>query len=68
MDWKDYCPIGEDEPPVKRQAWRGGWEYCMEHGPGVPDRSVVGEMGNRPALLSVWLEGYSAADHVLRNA
>ena len=27
-------PSDEDEWPVQRQAWRGGWEYRMEHGPG----------------------------------
>lgn len=65
-DWEEHCPISEDDHPVKRKAWRDGWEYCMAYGPGVPDRDAA-EV-DRPALLSVWLRGYSAADRVLRQS
>lgn len=59
--WKEHCPIDEDEWPVHCQAWRGGWEYRVEHGPGKPDRKLILEMVESPGLLSVWLQGYSAA-------
>ncbi|MCS3672580.1 hypothetical protein GGQ21_003251 [Salinibacter ruber] len=36
-DWTAYCPIDEEEWPVKRQAWHSGWEYRMDHGPGLDD-------------------------------
>jgi len=67
MDWKDRCPIDEQEWPVQTQAWRGGWEYRMEHGPGQPDRESILEMVERPTLLSVWLQGYTAADEAERS-
>lgn len=67
MDWEAHCPIDEHDHPAKRQAWKGGWMYCMEHGPGTPDPDAAREMAHRPALLSVWLQGYSAADRVQRE-
>lgn len=66
-EWQEHCPIDESEWPAKRQAWRSGWEYRKEHGPGKPDRDTVLGMVERPSLLSVWLQGYSAADNHLRD-
>lgn len=69
MNWKDHCPIDEDEWPVQRQAWRSGWEYRMEHGGGLTAeeaepivRNAVEEYS--PTILSVWLQGYSTAESV----
>lgn len=61
-DSKDHCPIDEDELSVERQAWRGGWEYRMENGPGKPSRGTVLNVMGKPSLISTWMEGYSAAD------
>lgn len=61
-DWKQHCPIDEDGLPVERQAWREGWQYRIRHGPGQPDRATVLGMVGRTALLSVWMQGFSAAD------
>jgi hypothetical protein len=67
-EWQEHCPIDEEEWPVQRQAWRSGWEYRMEHGPGKPDRETILEMVERPTLLSVWLQGFAAADNAERPA
>ena len=40
----------------------------MEHGPGKPDRETILEMVERPTLLSVWLQGFAAADNAERPA
>lgn len=61
--WKERCPIGEEESPVERQAWRGGWKYREERGPGTPKMEVAAEMAGDPDLLKVWLQGYAAADN-----
>lgn len=61
-DWKKHCPISEDEDPVLRQALRGGWEYRFEHGPGKPGKETVLNVMGRSSPLSVWMQGYSAAD------
>ena len=68
-EWQEYCPIGEEEWPVQRQAWHSGWEYRMEHGPGLnatDAETVVRRMMDEysPTILSVWLQGYSAANDV----
>lgn len=65
--WREHCPIDEDENPVLRQAWRGGWEYRMEHGPGKPDKETVLDVMGKPSLLSVWMQGFSAADNAKRS-
>jgi hypothetical protein len=71
-EWEQHCPISEDEWPVQRQAWHGGWMYRMEHGPGFSDgeaeaikRRSIDE--NSPSMLSIWLQGYSAADNYQRD-
>ena len=60
--WQEHCPIDEREAPVKRQAWKGGWIYRIEHGPGKPDRKTILSMVDRPSLASVWLQGFSSAN------
>jgi hypothetical protein len=70
--WKRHCPIDEEEWPVQRQAWHAGWMYRMEHGPGLSDEEAE-PIARRmlddytPSMLSVWLQGYSAADNVQRG-
>jgi hypothetical protein len=66
--WKRHCPIDEEEWPVQRQAWHAGWMYRMDNGAGLSDdeaepiaRRTVEEYS--PSMLSVWLQGYSAADN-----
>ncbi len=59
--WAKRCPIGE-ESPARRKAWRRGWEYRKERGPGTPKMEVAAEMAGRPDLVSEWLEGFGAAD------
>jgi hypothetical protein len=59
--WKDHCPIEEGESPAEREAWRKGWAHRNGHDEKALD--VTGE----PLLLSVWLEGYSAADRHEQN-
>ncbi len=59
--WAKRCPIGE-ESPAQRKAWRRGWEYRKERGPGTPKMEVAAEMAGRPDLVSEWLEGFGAAD------
>ncbi|MCS4039926.1 hypothetical protein GGP42_001576 [Salinibacter ruber] len=59
--WAERCPIGE-ESPARREAWRQGWEYRKERGPGTPKMEVAAEMAGRPDLVSEWLEGFSTAD------
>ena len=69
-DWHEHCPLDPDEArPVELHAWKDGWEYCMEHGPGAPDHGdrERTDLFARPALLSLWLQGYSAADNHLRE-
>lgn len=61
--WKTRCPIDEEEAPAERQAWRGGWNYRKENGPGTPKMEIAAEMAGHPDLLSVWLKGYAAADN-----
>lgn len=65
--WKEHCPIDEDEHPVQRQAWHGGWMHRVETGPGTPGGEVGRRMIAKPSMLSTWLEGYSAADNYLRR-
>lgn len=67
-EWVEHCPIGEDDHPVKRKAWRDGWRYCMAHGPSVPAWEGSDEQAGRPALLMTWLHGYSVADRVRRSS
>ena len=70
MDWQERCPLDSDEArPVELHAWKDGWEYCMEHGPGAPDHGdrERTDLFARPALLSLWLQGYSSADNHLRE-
>lgn len=67
-EWEQECPIPEDEAPAQRQAWRRGWEYRMEHGPGKPDREAMLNVMGEPSLVSVWLQGYSAADAHMRTS
>jgi hypothetical protein len=71
-EWKKHCPMDEDEWPVQRQAFRGGWEYRVQHGPGLDEEAagpisvrVVEEYG--AGVLSAWMQGYSAADNHLRE-
>jgi hypothetical protein len=71
-EWQEHCPIDEEEWLVQRQAWRSGWEYRMEHGPGLSEeeaepiaRHVLDSY--TPPVLSAWLQGYSAADNHLRD-
>ncbi|WP_259257710.1 hypothetical protein [Salinibacter ruber] len=59
--WAERCPIGE-ESPARREAWRRGWEYRKERGPGTPKMEVAGEMAGSSDLVSEWLEGFGAAD------
>lgn len=59
--WADCCPIGK-ESPARREAWRRGWEYRRERGPGTPKMEVAAEMASGPGLLSKWLQGFAAAD------
>ncbi len=59
--WAKRCPIGE-ESPARREAWRRGWEYRKERGPGTPKMEVAGEMAGSSDLVSEWLEGFGAAD------
>ncbi len=59
--WAERCPIGE-ESPARREAWRRGWEYRKERGPGTPKMEVAAEMAGRPDFVSEWLEGFGAAD------
>ncbi|WP_263787997.1 hypothetical protein [Salinibacter grassmerensis] len=59
--WKTRCPIGEDSPD-RRQAWRRGWQYRKEQGPGTPKMETAAEMAGKPGLLEAWLQGYAAAD------
>lgn len=66
-EWQEHCPIDEEEWPVQRQAWRGGWVYRKERGPDKPDRSTILEMIESPNLLSVWLQGFSEADEYFRE-
>lgn len=61
--WKEHCPVDEEESPVERQAWHGGWKYRKERGPGTPKMEVAVEMAGDPGLLKVWLQGYAAADN-----
>ena len=70
MDWQDHCPLDPNQArPVELKAWRDGWAYCVEHGPGAPSRGDCRrtDLFDRPALLSIWLQGYSAADNHLRE-
>jgi hypothetical protein len=41
--------------------------HRVEHGPGKPDREAILRMVDSPSLLSVWLQGYAAADEQLRK-
>jgi hypothetical protein len=59
--WKTQCPIGNGSPD-RRQAWRRGWEYRKERGPGTPRMETAAEMTERPGLLQAWLQGFAAAD------
>jgi hypothetical protein len=36
----------------------------MEHGPSKPDKETALNVMGKPSLLSIWVEGYSAADRV----
>ena len=68
-DWREHCPL-DDDHPARRRAWRDGWNHGMDHGPGAPDNSSPPQredLFGRPALLSIWLRGYSAADQRLRS-
>jgi hypothetical protein len=56
-DWKQHCPIDEDESPGEREAWRKGWAHRKN-----PDEETAPNGMDDPLLISVWLEGYSAAD------
>lgn len=70
MEWQEHCPLDSDEArPAELRAWKDGWEYCMEHGPGAPDHGdrERTDLFERPTLLSIWLQGYSAADNHLRE-
>lgn len=68
MDWKEHCPINEEERPVERQAWHAGWEYRMQH--SGADAAYVDSIVQRvmeeysPEVLSVWIQGYSAAGNL----
>lgn len=69
-DWQERCPLDPDEArPVEIKAWRDGWEYGLEYGPGAPDHGdrERTDLIERPALLSLWLQGYSAADNHLHE-
>jgi hypothetical protein len=59
--WAKRCPISE-ESPARREAWRRGWEYRKERGPGTPKMEVAAEMAGSSDLVSEWLEGFGAAD------
>lgn len=69
-EWKNLCPIDEDGFPVERQAWRGGWEYRMEHGDdlekGEAHRIALDSIED-PSRLSAWLHGYNTADYLERS-
>jgi len=70
-DWKDHCAI-DDEHPVQRQAWHAGWMHRMENGPGLhasDTRETVQRSMDEygPAILSAWMQGYSAADNIERG-
>jgi len=70
MDWQERCPLDPDETrPVELRAWKDGWAYCMEHGPGAPDHGDCErtDLIGRPALLSIWLQAYSAAHNHLQS-
>lgn len=70
-EWKKRCPIDDDEWPVQRQAFHGGWKYRIDHGPGLDKEEnpiagkVIEEYGS--GALSAWMQGYSAADNYLRR-
>jgi hypothetical protein len=69
--WKDLCPIDEEKRPIQRQAWRGGWLYRMERGPGLgeEEKPAVDRTLEKynSSVLSAWLQGYSAANSYLRE-
>lgn len=71
-DWKEHCSIDEDEHPIQRQAWRGGWLYYWEQkkngevSSATPDwEEVQGKVDS--AMLPVWSLGYSTAYRVDHN-
>jgi hypothetical protein len=66
-EWKRHCPIEKNDSPVKRQAFRDGWEYREEHGPGNPTLETSSEVMYSPGLLAAWLRGYAAADRQKRS-
>lgn len=65
--WKDHCPISEEDHPVQRQAWKRGWGHRLKYGPGEPDLERVKDVLGSSSLVSVWLQGYNAADSHLRE-
>lgn len=65
--WKEHCPHDGEEQPARRQAWRKGWFYRMDHGPANPPKAIKLKMFER-GLLAFWLRGYSAADEHLEEA
>ena len=68
----DYCPINEDDRPMQHQAWHAGWIYRMENGPGFSGeeaKSISLEIVDKysPSMVSIWLQGYSAAANAVRK-
>lgn len=60
--WKKRCLIDEEEHPTRRRAWKQGWMYREEHGPGDPHWYAPRSLTGSPDLLSAWIEGFEAAD------
>jgi hypothetical protein len=66
-EWEQHCPIEKKgDSLARRQAWRGGWQYREEHGPGNPTLETSSEVMDSPSLLVAWLRGYAAADRQKR--
>jgi hypothetical protein len=69
--WKRHCPIDEEEWPIQRQAWHGGWMYRMHNGPLSDEEAepIARRMLDdyRPSMLSIWMQGYNAADNYQRD-
>jgi hypothetical protein len=60
VDW-------QDDWPIQRQAWKGGWIHRVEEGPGKPERETILRLVDSPSLVSVWLQGYAAAEKKLKQ-
>lgn len=61
--WKKHCPFYTEQQPGLRQAWRKGWFFRKEHGPGRPANAV-----KLPVLYPAWLDGYFKADEHRQEA